>query len=75
MNKISLKTIIENRLGHLQERKMMIPRYIARPEKFLGNKDFSMDMIPQIERDIEECQAALRGIDEWRKSKIKHINH
>jgi len=52
----------------LEQRKMMIPRYINQPG-WLGKNHYSMDMIPPIEKQIEELKAAIRGIEEWRKSK------
>lgn len=31
--------------------------------QFLGKKDFSMEDLPEIEKQIEECDAALKGIE------------
>lgn len=54
----------------LEQRKMMIPRYINQ-SGWLGKNHYSMDMIPPIEKQIEELKAAVRGIEEWRKLKRK----
>jgi len=52
----------------LQQRKCMIPKYINQPG-WLGNNHYSMDMIPPLEKQIEEIKAALVGIEDWRKAK------
>lgn len=62
---MTLKCIIENRLRQLENRKMMIPRYVERSGKFLGKKDFSLDDLPKLEQQIAECKAALKGIKEF----------
>jgi hypothetical protein len=62
---MTLKNIIQNRLQQLENRKMMIPRYVERPGKFLGKKDFSLEDLPKIEAQIAECKAALKGINDF----------
>jgi hypothetical protein len=63
---MKLKVFIQDKLDQLQNRKFMIPRYVEREGQFLGKKDFSLDDLPKIEQEINECKAALKGIDEWK---------
>lgn len=56
--------MITQRLEQLEHRKIMIPRYVRQPGKFLGKKDFCIEDLPQIEADIQECKAALKGIEQ-----------
>ena len=65
---MNLQLFLSQRLAQLQQRAEMIPRYAERPEKFLGKRDFSPDMLPAIRREIEETQAAIRGIEQWKKA-------
>jgi len=58
-------------LAVLEQRKMMIPRYINQPN-WLGKNHYSMDMIPKIQKQIDEIKAAIEGIEIWRKSKRKY---
>ena len=57
-------------LAILEQRKMMIPKYINQPN-WLGHNHYSMDMIPKLEKQIDELKAAINGIKIWRKNKIK----
>lgn len=66
---MTLKNYIEARLNQLENRKMMIPRYIERPGKFLGKKDFSLEDLPKIDAQIAECKAALKGIEAYELGK------
>ena len=65
----SLTQILTERLNQLENRKMMIPRYVAKPLSFIGKKDFSLNDLPKLEEDIAETKAAIKGIEDWRKSK------
>lgn len=65
----SLTQILTDRLNQLEHRKMMIPRYVKNPLSFIGKKDFSLNDLPKLEEDIAETKAAIKGIEEWRKSK------
>jgi hypothetical protein len=69
---MNLKQFIQDRITQLEQRRFMIPRYIEREGQFLGKKDFSMGDIPKIEQEIEECKAALKGIEQW-KTNTKQI--
>lgn len=61
-----------DRLNQLQDRKMMIPRYVQRSGAFAGKKkDFSMNDLPKIGDEIEETKVAIKAIEDWRKNKKK----
>lgn len=64
---MTLKTILIKRLEQLDHRKMMIPRYVEN-EAWSGKNHYSLDMIPGIEKEIEETKAAIKGIGEWEAS-------
>jgi hypothetical protein len=65
----SLSAYLKERIQQLENRKMMIPRYVERPEAFLGKKDFSMNDLPKIEEDLKECRFALWAIISRAKGK------
>ena len=73
MSKKTLYQQLKLSLRLLQHRKMMIPRYVNQPY-FLGENHYSMDMIPPLEKQIEEMKAAIRGIEQWRKEKRRNKN-
>lgn len=64
---VTLTDYLNQRITQLKHRKMMIPRYIKLPGNFVGKKDFSLDDIPNIEKEIKECETALAA--------IKKLNH
>lgn len=66
----TLKSFLKSRLEQLEHRKIMIPRYVGRPGKFLGKKDFSLDDMPVIEYQIKETQAAIKAVEEFHKNKV-----
>lgn len=63
---MDLQLFLSQRLRQLQERAEMIPKYVDRPEMFLGKKHMNMDMLPKILREIEETEAAIKGIKNWK---------
>lgn len=65
---MTLKTILTSRLEQLEHRKMMIPRYVENNKAWSGKNHYSLDMIPGIEKEIEETKAAIKGIGEWEKA-------
>lgn len=70
MPKVAMQTsydILLKRLEQLENRKHMIPIYVKKPGSFIGKKDFSLDDIPGIEKEIEETIAAINGIKLIRK--------
>jgi len=64
---MTLKSFLEKRIQQLEHRRMMIPRYVKRPEAFAGKKDHSLDDLPKIEADISETKAALKAVVEHQK--------
>ncbi len=60
-------SFLNDRLQQLENRKLMIPRYVERPGKFLGKKDFSLDDLPKIEDDIRETKALILALEKHRK--------
>lgn len=66
----TLTNYLKERIQQLEDRKMMIPIYLDRPGRFLGNKEFSMSDIPKIEQDIKECEVALKSIAAYKNGKI-----
>lgn len=64
----SLRTELHNRLLQLENRVMMIPRYVKNNKAWSGKNHYTMAMIPPLEKQIEETKAAIKGIDEWRQS-------
>jgi len=62
---MALKKELENRLAQLENRKMMIPRYVENNRAWSGKNHYSLDMIPGIQKQIDETKAAIKGINEW----------
>lgn len=67
----TLKKELEARLGQLEHRKMMIPRYVKNNKAWSGKNHYSLDMIPPIQKQIDETKAAIKGIEEWNAKKEK----
>lgn len=63
----NLLPFLKSRLQQLEDRRMMIPRYVKRSGSFAGKKDFSLDMLPQIEKDIGETIIAIGAIEALRE--------
>jgi hypothetical protein len=62
---MNLKKELENRLTQLENRKMMIPRYVKNNKAWSGKNHYTMDMIPEIQKQIDETKAAIKGINDW----------
>lgn len=59
---------LKSRLEQLENRQMMIPRYVERPGKFVGSKnDYSLDDLPHIKQQIGEVKAAIKAVEQWHK--------
>ena len=71
----TLYSQLSKRLGQLEHRKMMIPRYIENNKAFLGKNPYTLEMVADIEKQIAETEAALTGIEVWREKnkQIKKI--
>ncbi len=68
---MTLKTELSNRLAQLENRKMMIPRYVKNNKAWSGKNHYTLDMIPKIQEQINETKAAIKGIKEWEEIKKK----
>lgn len=62
---MTLLQFLNDRLDQLENRKMMIPRYVERPGSFVGKKDFSLEDLPKIEQAINETKAAIKAVKEY----------
>lgn len=69
---MTLKKELENRLAQLENRKMMIPRYVDNNRSWSGKNHYSLNMLPEIQLQIDETKAAIGGIINWQKSKTTH---
>lgn len=69
---MTLKKELENRLLQLENRKMMIPRYVDNNRSWSGKNHYSLDMLPEIQQQIDETKAAITGIINWQKLKTTH---
>jgi hypothetical protein len=70
--KPTLYSTLSKALKHLENKKMMIPKYCDQSKNWLGKNHYSLDMIPEIQKQIDETKAAIKGIEEWRKEKRKN---
>jgi hypothetical protein len=52
----------------------MIPRYCDQSKFWNGPNHYSLGMIPEIEKQIEETKAAIKGIEIWRTERRKLAN-
>lgn len=74
--KKSLYSNLVKALEILEHRKLMIPRYCDQSYKWLGNNPYTLDMIPRLNKQIEETKAAIKGINRWKKegkNKLKQV--
>jgi hypothetical protein len=62
---MSLRSELIKRLDQLEHRKMMIPRYVDVNRKWSGKCHYSLDMLPPLQKLIDETKAAIAGIDRW----------
>ena len=67
----SLYSELETAKMILKQRIMMIPRYCDQSKTWNGKNHYSMDMIPDLQKRVDELEAALEGIRKWRASKTK----
>lgn len=66
----ALTNFLYDRLNQLENRILSITIYADNPNSFAGKKkDFSLKDIPKLHKEINETNAALRGIAEWNKAK------
>ena len=55
----------------LKNRREMIPKYVKQSDHWTGKNHYSLDMLPDLDRNIAEMKAAIRGIEDWKKEKQK----
>lgn len=67
----TLASFLHDRILQLENRLMMIPRYLERPEAFVGKKDYSLDDMPIIQKQIEEAKMALAAVNKFNKERIR----
>lgn len=53
----------------LKNRREMIPKYVKQSDHWTGKNHYSLDMLPDLDRNIAEMEAAIQGIEDWKKSK------
>lgn len=58
---------LTDRKKQLEQRKIMIPKYLEHPHAFLGKNNFTVEDIARIELEIKECDAALKAIKRIKK--------
>lgn len=52
----------------------MIPKYVNQDKEWAGKNHYSMDMIPGLDFQIQEMEAAIAGIEKMKKAKSKGLN-
>jgi hypothetical protein len=69
--KTTLLYQLKKSLTLLEHRKMMIPSYCDQSKSWSGKNHYSLDMIPELDKEIAEMKAAIQGIKHWKRSKKK----
>lgn len=47
----------------LSDRIAMIPKYVDDPMHWVGSKNFTKEMIPALQKQLEECWVAILAIE------------
>lgn len=68
--KYKLLSQLKQSLKLLKHRKEMILKYVNQNSEWAGKNHYSMEMIPEIEFQIEEMEAAINGIEMLKHQKI-----
>ena len=63
----ALEKFIEKRMQQSEFSAMMIPRYLERPNAFLGSKNFTLEQGKEFEDDAKKCKAVLIFLKEYNK--------
>jgi hypothetical protein len=69
---MSLRHELEARRDQLKNRIFMIRKYVENPSKWLGGKKFNLKDIPDIQKQVDETDAALWGISKWKESPAEY---
>jgi hypothetical protein len=65
--KYALLSQLRKSIKVLKHRRDMIPKYVDQDLLFTGKSHYTMDMIPELDLQIAEMNAAIRGIEKWKK--------
>lgn len=71
MTKYPLLSQLRNNVRLLEHRRDMIPKYVNQSEHWSGKNHYHLDMIPALQWQIDELNAAIRGIEEWKEKNRK----
>lgn len=63
----SLEKFIEKRMQQSEFSAMMIPRYLEKPNAFLGSKNYTLEQGKEFEVDAEKCKAVLNFLKLYNK--------
>lgn len=72
--KYALLSQLRKSLILLEDRKRMIPKYCHQSNNWAGKNHYSMDMIPELELQIGEMKAAIKGIEKWKREKKTQVS-
>lgn len=64
----SLEKFIEKRMRQSDFTAMMIPRYLERPDAFLGKNTQTLQDAEMYKKDAEKCKAVLNFLKEYNKT-------
>ena len=67
----SLEIFIKKRMQQSQFSAMMIPRYLERPNAFLGSKNYTLEQAEIFKKDFQKCKAILEFLTQYNKSNKK----
>lgn len=67
----TLEKFIEKRMQQSTFSAMMIPRYLEKPNAFLGSKNFTLEQGREFEEDAKKCKAVLNFLKEYKKNNPK----
>lgn len=63
----SLEKFIEKRMQQSEFSAMMIPRYLEKPNAFLGSKNYTLEQAEEFKADAEKCKAVMMFLKEYNK--------
>jgi hypothetical protein len=68
-----LEKFIEKRMQQSEFSAMMIPRYLEKPNAFLGSKNYTLEQAEEFKKDAEKCKAVIMFLKEYNKLSKKSI--
>lgn len=69
--KYALLSQLRKSLLLLEHKRDMLPKYVNQSEAWAGKNHYSLDMLPGLEFQIDEMNAAIQGIEAWKKENLK----